>query len=371
MPPSPSDPLAAQRADCAARLEQRLTAGDAPLTELRELQERLRVIDGVLAERRAAQGRRPARVLAPMLAVAVALTLAAVVPVPAVPLSLEVHATSVTLTMAHAATLGPVALAGDTRIEGVTAVDSPDASLARAFAAERADTLVLRGDLLLRTLQVPAGARLTVQAAPDSVLLQVESPRDPTVAQFELRGRTALLVGDAGTAEQRDYAHGEWLQLRSAAARGTQGVPPPVALTLGRGGAGEPARLADLQPAALRFAERRDSGDAVAAVSSSLEGGTLTLPESGTTVALTAGDWLEVDGLRIERCDVVAGTPLLLKLNGSARGLRLRVGDFERSLKPSWLEYTARHHTVQLLWSAAAVLWGAWAWTRKQFGGAP
>ena len=118
---------------------------------------------------------------------------------------------------------------------------------------------------------------------------------------------------------------------------------------------------------ALRFAERREGAGGVAAVASSIEGGTLTLPATGDTVKLVGGDWLEIDGLTVERCEVSAGPLLTLRLNGSAGTLRLRVGEFERSLKPSWLEYAARHHLLKLMWGSAAVLWGALAWMRKQF----
>ena len=370
MLPSPNEALAVQRAECAARLEQHLAAGDAPITELRELQDRLRLFDSVLAERQGVQDRRPSRVFAPMLLVAAVLTLAAVLPVPMVPVSLELRATSMALTLVDAAALGPIALAGDSRIEGVTALESPDASLSRAFAAERADTLTLHGaDAQLRTLQLPAGARLTIRAERDAVLLQVESPREPTQAEFELRGNTAFRFGEAARSEERTYDHGEWLRLRAGDPQRQSAVPPPLVLSLGRA-ANSSARLTKLRPATLRFADRSDSGGAVAGVSSSLEGGTLTLAATAETVALAAGDWLEIDGLVVERCEVELGSPLVLKLNGSARGLQLRVGDFARSLKPSWLEYTARHHLVQLLWSSVAVLWGAWAWTRKQFAAA-
>lgn len=74
-----------------------------------------------------------------------------------------------------------------------------------------------------------------------------------------------------------------------------------------------------------------------------------------------------MSGLVLERFDMTAGDSVVIKLAGTARVLATRTGDFERSLKPSMLEFIARHHTVGLLWSSALMLWGAIAWLRNQF----
>ena len=117
------------------------------------------------------------------------------------------------------------------------------------------------------------------------------------------------------------------------------------------------------------FAERQAGTGTLAAVGSSIDSGSLTLPASGQTLTLAAGDWLALDGLVLERCELVVGTAVRLKLSGSARGLHLRVGEFERSLKPSVLEYVSRHHLVGVLWGSAALLWGLLAAVRKGLAG--
>lgn len=360
-----SDDLAPQRQALARKLAARLQDAEAPLGELKDIQERLRMVDGLLAERRAAAGRRLSRALAPMLAVAIVLTIAATLPVPVVPLSLELQASSAALTMADASAIGPIALRGDTRIEGSTVLASPDSTLVKAFEAERPDAMVLSSEQgMLRALQWPANARLTIQASRTALALRVEGEGAPTQAEFELRGRSTLRFGEAARVEERRYQHGEWLRIATAGTNG--GAASPLALTLDRA-ADATIRLTDLRPVALRFAERREGFGGVGAVASSVEGGTLTLPATGDTVKLVGGDWLEIDGLTVERCEVSVGPLLTLRLNGSAGTLRLRVGEFERSLKPSWLEYAARHHLLKLMWGSAAVLWGALAWMRKQF----
>lgn len=356
------------RAEAATQLAARLAITDAPLPELRELQERLKMLDAALADQRTHDDHRLGAALWPMLLVASVLLLAASVPVPSVPLSLEVQASAVTLGLADASSLGPQLIDGELRIEGFTSLESADAAL--AAARETADGLAIRStQTRLRGLNLPAGARLTVQARSDLTALLIESPRSPVIADVEVRGNTALRLGDAEAALQRVFAHGEWLRLVGGSAAHSNQAAPPMTLWLPRRG-DSVFHLDGLRPSTLRFTERREGTGAVSAVGSSLDGGTLTLPVTAQTLAIRAGDWLEIDGLTVERFELAAGTPLLLKLSGSARVLRLRVGEFERSLKPSWLEYISRHHLTSLLWGAAALLWGALAWIRKNFAGA-
>lgn len=368
MPPL-TDALGQQRAALSAQLANSLAAGDTPLAELRDLRDRLAMLDGALATLAANAPRRWMALLWPIVAVAAVLSIAAGVSVPVVPLSLDLQSTAVTLVLAEASTLSPVVVAGELRIDGFSTLESADDSLVRAAQAESADRVAVRADeLRLRSLQLPAGTRLTLRARASATELQVESERPPVVADIELRGHTALLLNDAAQALERSFDHGEWLRLVSGDTTRPTQPPPPLLLTLARPGESV-QRWTDLRPQALQFTERRASAGAVAAVGSSIEGGRLTLPATGETLQLSAGDGLALDGLVVERFEVVAGATLALRLTGSARRLEWRSGEFSRSLKPSLLDYAARHHLVQLLWGSAAVLWGALAWIRQQVGG--
>ena len=399
MGPDPFRRLRDLRDSTAAQLVARLTAADAALPELRELQERLRLLDAALADQRTRDERRWGALLWPVGLVAALLLLAATVPVPSVPLALELRATSVTLDLPAAAVLGPQPINGELRIDGFTSVESADAVVADAAARERAERLSVRaGQAWLRSLSLPADTRLTVQARTDSTTLGVESARSPVIADVELRGATVLRLGDADAPLRRQFDHSEWLRLIGGVVAQADRAAPPMTLSIPlavplpgspsvspsispsvsssmRLDPAAPLRIDTLRPSSLRFAERRESlasGTTVGAMSSvvsSLEGGTLSLPASGKTVAINGGDWLEVDGLVVERFELSAGVPLLLKVSGSARTLRLRVGEFERSLKPSWLEYVSQHHLVTLLWGSMALGWGALAWVRKHFSG--
>lgn len=367
---SPDDGrLSVQRNTLTAALAARLAAGDAPLPELRDLQERIKLLDGAIAERAAHNPHRIAALLWPLALIGFVLLVAASVPVPRVPLSLTLKSSAVQLDLAEATQLGPLAVNADIRIEGFSALESADLVLVAAAAHEQADSVSVQAtESRLRALRLPAGASLSVQARRDSVALLVESARAPVIAELEVRGAATVRVGDAAQPLARNYPRSEWMRLVAGdAAKPTQ-APPPVALSLGRHRAEAPLKLTTLKPTRLRLVERREGAVGESALASSLLGGTLSLPATGQTLALAAGDGLELDGLRLERFELVAGTPLLIELSGSARVLRQRVGEFERSLKPSWLEYVSRHHLTQVLWGSAAVLWGALAWVRRQFG---
>ena len=369
---SPHDErLSAQRGTLAAALAERLAAGDAPLPELRELQERIKLLDGAIAEQGARDKHRLAALLWPLALVGFVLMVAASVPVPRVPLSLTLRASAVQLDLGEATQLGPLAVNADIRVEGFSTLESADPALVAAAVHEHADSVgVQAAESRLRALRLPAGASLGVEARRDALALLVESARAPVIVELEMRGAATLRVGDAAEPLVRDYARSEWMRLVAGDAAKPAQAPPPMVLSLGRRIDAEKAtmQLSMLKPTGLRFVERREGAVGDTLVSSSLLGGTLILPATGQTLTLAAGDGLALDGLRLERFEIIAGTsPLLIELNGSARGLRQRVGEFERSLKPSWLDYVSRHHLTQLLWGSAAVLWGALAWLRRQF----
>jgi hypothetical protein len=54
---------------------------------------------------------------------------------------------------------------------------------------------------------------------------------------------------------------------------------------------------------------------------------------------LGSGDDLTLAGLELQRFDVVLGSTVRLKLSGTAATLSTRTAGFERSLKPTVLEY--------------------------------
>jgi hypothetical protein len=362
--------LAGVRAEAARRLAERAADPAAALPELRELHERLRLIDAGLAACPAPPPRRRwPPVIWPLLAVAALVSLAAALPVRSVPFTIELQAHAATLLLDGAGELGAQPVDTELRIEGQSRLESPARVIARAAADSGADRLLLRASqLTLRRVAWPAGSTLVVRSGPQ-VQLTIDSPRPPLTAEVEFAGSASWRVGEAALSPALAFDHAEWLRASSGDAAQPARRPPPLELWLGRA-AGKSYTWNGLRPVALQFVERRagDGGSGGNAVlASSLEQARITLPATGGEVKLGAGDRLEIAGLVLERFELAVGDSVGIKLSGTARVLATRTGDFERSLKPSLLEFVARHHTVGLFWSAALMLWGAIAWVRKQF----
>jgi hypothetical protein len=369
-PETPPSPLEGARAEAARRLAERAADLAVPLTELRDLGERLRLIDVGLAARQATPTprRRWPPAFWPALAVGTLVSLAACVPVRTVPFALELRAQSATLLFDTPGELGAQTIDGELRIEGQTRLESPAPAISRDAAAAGSDAIVLRASqLTLRRLAYPAGTTMVVNAG-RHLQLGVDAPTSPLVAEVEFAGRTVWRIGDGDASPPADLAHAEWLRASAGDPARPERGPPPLDLWLGRAD-GRSFAWTGLRPVELRFVARREGEAAGGApiVASSIEQAQLKLPATNAEVNLGAGDRLEMSGLSLERFEMTAGDSIVLKLAGTARVLATRTGDFERSLKPSLLEFLARHHTVSLLWSSALMLWGAIAWLRNQF----
>ena len=359
---------AAELLDLRNQLAQRFAAkvrdGDTPLPELRDLQERLRLLDAAIADpERVARRHRRATWIA-LVAVAAALSLAALIPMPRVPFSLEAEAGALHLQMGAAGEFGPQAVLGELRVDGYTALESPDPALMQQAGAQGGRIAISAQSLILRRVRYPAGASIDMAAGAQAVSLTIHSQQAPIGVEVEVSGRTMTRFGPVGEWRQASYPYAEWLRLLAAGAAGR--APPPLDIAL--------ARTAEygwsaLRPSAVRFVERSMTASNEAAVLSSLQSARIQLQASADEVRLGAGEELELAGLDLQRCDVLLGPVLRLKMSGTAGTLLTRTGHFEHSLKPSLLYYAARHKTVGLLWSAALLLWGIARWLQR-FSGA-
>lgn len=362
MPVDDTTALRDLRAGIARRLAARACEPDAPLPELRELQERLCLIDGAIADSgHATRGRRRMAWLA-LVAVAAVLSLAALIPVPSVPFTLEAEAGAVRLHMGSAGALGQQNVPGELRIDGHTALESPDAGLAPQDGTPTAGRLAIGAATLnLRRIGYPAGTDIAFAAGAQTAAVTLHSPRAPVTVDLEFSGRTTTRAGQGGKARQADYPFAERLRVTAAAA---SGAPPPLAITLAR-----PAQATygwtSLRPQEVRFVERVLTEGGEVALLSSLRKAHVMLRASAAEIALGEGEDLELGGLDLQRCDILLGPVIRVKMAGSARTLLTRTGRFERSLKPSLLEYAARHQAVALLWSAGLMLWGIVRWLQR------
>jgi hypothetical protein len=356
--------LRALRDEAASRLALRLGEPDAPLVELRELHERFRLAEAALADPRRQRAMRLRIVIGSMLVVAVLLSLAATIRMPTVAFSLELDADAAQLRFGPAGELGAQPLPGSLQARGWARLETADATLRTLGANTRPPYLALSAQSLrLQRVAYPANSLLRLAAGPATLGLTFEAPQGVLRLELDAAGPATLNLGNSNERVQLDFGPGEWLGLEAGDSTSDQ-RPPPLDLQLGRSGAQTLSWLG-LQPQGLRFVDRQSTGGGQTRIVSTLQRATVNLPATGGTVRLQAGDRLEIDGLEVERFELIAGNSLSLRVSGKAREMRSGVGGFDRSLKPSVLEFVARNHVLLLLWSAAAGLWGAGLWLRK------
>jgi hypothetical protein len=205
----------------------------------------------------------------------------------------------------------------------------------------------------LRRVSYPAGAQLGLEGGSGAVRVAID--RGPSAAEVEFGGDVSTSLG-GGPRQSRHVEVTEWLRLVSDKA--------PVELWLGRA-EGHSLQWRGLQPQAVRFVERQAGADGQARLVSSLVGGEMRLPATDRLVELATGSGLVLEGLRLDRAELVLGDRVTLMASGSASRMELETAGVRRSLAPSLLEYLARNHTLGLLWSAAGLLWGMVTWLRK------
>lgn len=348
----------------AVQYAAKLQLGDTPLPELRDLQERMHLLDAAMADpNRAVRSSRRATWLA-IFSVAVVLSLAALIPMPSVPFSLEAEASSLRLQLPSAGELGPQMVSGDLQVNGFTSLESPDAALMQAGAKSGGRMSISATPLNLRRLSYPGATTIDLVAGAQAASLTLQSQHAPIGIELELTGRTTTRMGHSAERREVDFPYSEWIKMRAGDATAPDLAPPTMVISLAHGSQTE-YLWSDLQPTELRFVERGLKTGNEPTILSSLQKARIQFQASGTELVLGAGDELDLAGLQLQRCDVVLGQVVRVRLSGTARSLLTRTGGFERSLKPSLLEHATRHKRVELFWTAALFLWGVTRWLQR------
>jgi len=349
--------LRMQRDELSRRLAERL-AEQGPMDELQDMRSRLQLLDEAI-ETSAPHRSALRHHISALLLVASVVSIAALWPMPRVSFALELEASAAQMQMPRAGTLEGDVVDGELRAEGFSKLDSADGTLARHAADSGAGQLDLHAQRLrLRRIRYPAGARLHVEAGPRMVRLGIEGA--PHTIEIEFGGDAALSVGGEPR-EHRRVDNAEWLHLVSDKA------PTELWLEIA------PARRLQwrgLQPQSLRFVERQAGAEGQAQFVSSLQRGHLRLPATEREFSLAAGSGLVLDGLQLEQAELMLGDRVAWKISGSAREIAVETAGVRRLMSPSVLEVAAHNHTLELLWSAAGLLWGISTWLRKAFGNA-
>lgn len=352
--PDPAD-LRARRSALAQQLAKGV-GEEAPLAELKDMQTRLQLIDGVLVDA-TPRSRAVRRHLTALLIVAAIVSLAALLPMPRVSFVLELDAGAAQMRMRNSGNLAGQTLDGEMRAEGFSRIESADPTLAQRGLDGGASQLGLQAQRLsLRRISYPAGANLDFEAGAQTVRLAIDGAAH--AAEFEIGGQVSSSFGGSPR-ESANYAVTEWLKLVAGAA--------PTELWFTH----KPERgylWRGLQPDSLRLVERQAGADGQVRLVSALRQGVLRLPATGRELRLISGSGLALDGLQLQQADLTLGEHVGLKLSGSAQDMVIETGRFQQSLKPSLLDYVAHNHSLGLLWSTAGLLWGISTWLRKTLG---
>jgi hypothetical protein len=361
--------MRALRRQLAAQFAAMAQDRDTPLSELRDVRDRLALLDAAAGDPALAAHRRRRRAAIAALLVAAVLSVAALIPMPAIPFVLEAEADAARLEMGGAGLLGPQTLAGPLRVDGYTELESPASGLTRQAGAQDGPLVLAAPSLNLRRVRYPAGSAIELAAGAGGAMLTIHSAQAPIELEVEFAGLTSAQFGQGGAGHTADYPYAEWLRVRALATAGR--APPPMAVTMPRQAEGPAAagyRWTGLRPRQVRFVERVAGPNGEVTVSSSLSKARIQLQASADEVQLGPGEELELGGLELQRCEVLLGQVLRISMTGTARTLQTRTGRFARSFKPSVLEYAARHKTVALLWSAALFIWGVVQWLQRVAG---
>jgi hypothetical protein len=350
--------LRAQQQALTEQLAQGLVEA-LPLTELKEVQARLQLVNAALEAHALAQPRPNSlhRHLAALIVVAGLVTLAALLPMPRASFALEMEAGAAQMRMQDKGSLAGQGLGTEFRAEGFDAIESADPALLQRGRDGGANQIGLQAERLsLRRVSYPANASLEFDAGAPTVRLSIDG--SPHAAEFEFTGAVTSSFGGAPR-EASNYPVVEWIKLMSGTA--------PTQVWLAR--APEQNWVwRGLKPVSIRWVERQANGEGQVRWVSAIRSGVIRLPAASREVVLRSDSALELDGLRLEQADLTLGSNVGLKLSGSASRIDIDTAGFKQSLKPSLLEYVARNHSWGLVWSAAGLLWGVSTWLRKLLG---
>lgn len=366
MPNSDLSQLKRWREACGRRFVERTTSTDATVEELRDLFERVRLADAACAELKPPSKKTNRAIVTIAVGIGVVVTVAAWLPVRSVGFTAEIEARTLSMAMNQDGSLEQQAVLKQIGVEGAADVKSSNKALTSILQGN-VQPFALRGDFLrIQNLYWDKGAEFRLVAEEEALRITVENLKSPPVLSLETAGRIELETSDGKGSQAIDTGLGDTVSISTSNPSIQEGGrPPPLVIIVGSA-AEHKYKLNGLQPSSLSFVERRPNlGSAIYA--SSLISANVNIPLNNSVTTLYEGDRIGFDGLSLERIDVVVGKTIAIRISGRASELRSSVGGFERSLKPSVLEWLTRHHTLKLFWSAAVFLWGAYVWFQMHF----
>jgi hypothetical protein len=341
-----------------------------PLQPPKQLREEVDLIDYALGELRSGWTARAMPVVVAAAVIGVLVSGLSLWPIRSVAFTLELKASAISLVTAADGVVQDLVLKPPLRLVGFDHIESP---LLTSQAWQPRAAVIRTDRAWLTSATVPAGASLDLEVQADSLALTVQGSRGQLVDELEISGASAILPGTS-VGEARaplitgSFTTPETVIFRTAAGD-AQSKGQPVSLTLYSSGVAGQSGVTGIAPQSLRFLQRRVGLRAQNPFVSSIVSGELRVVATGAHYVLGPEDVLEIDGTKAERLEIAITDQLTVHASGTARGLHLRTGSFDRSLAPSVLEFAASNHRLALIWSGVVFLWGL-LWSAGRLMGA-
>ena len=294
--------------------------------------------------------------------VGVIVTVLAVWPMHSVPFTLKVFASAVDLTSGANGAVEEISLRPPVRVAGMNRVES--GLLENSSRSTHGGALILAGGVRLTSASLPENSVLTLASGARSFSLTTQGAGRGLADQLEVSGANVSIRDESAPEAVPAWIHGDFeavaepvIFYRDPTPAG-RGPAPLSSLILRAAGVAAPAQIVGLTPTSLRFVERTSAAGNKSPFKTSVLSGELTIVSTGSRYALSPDDTVELSGIRSDRCDVSISDRLEIQASGSATGLRIVRSGFERSVKPSVLEFASSNHRLAALWGGVVFLWG-------------
>ncbi|HKE94040.1 MAG TPA: hypothetical protein VKB34_07020, partial [Povalibacter sp.] len=194
---SRADTLRDLRASERARLNSRLVDGTSSIGELRDLSERVQLLDAAIKQEEPPRTAKRLAFIA--LAVATVIIAAASMRMPSVRFSLEAEAHSISLRAGAAQSLSGFPSGSELRVtDGCGVLSSSNIGLTSAVRGQQADPLTLRAtSLAVQHLTFGASSLLTVTPGGNALQVSVENSTAPIAIELEMSGDANGFFGDS------------------------------------------------------------------------------------------------------------------------------------------------------------------------------
>jgi hypothetical protein len=339
----------------------RLVETDAPVP-LDQIKQKIDNINFALRELSSGWKLRARSLGAAAMGVGLIVSALAVWPMHSTAFTLNLTANVVDIVSGSDGTVDDLILKSPVRVIGLDEIESgllPDSAARPPFKA----AVVVADRVRLTSAAVPSNSLLELESRAGLFSLSVQSPRGGFTDELEIGGTNSVLRGESAAAGSGPLIHGDFstaesLLFHSDPARALGVNKAPISLAVHSAGIAAPGRVLGVVPTSLRFVERQRVVGKQSPFKTSILGGELTIVSTGVKYALGPDDTVELTGIKSNRFEMSISDRVEIQASGTATGLHLSTGSFERSITPSVLEFASTNHRLALVWGGVVFLWG-------------